>query len=192
MYDASENVSGMPFFRRNVSKSWGKLRFRTVQTLADKLHKGEGFHWESTTTCESSHDVDVGHHEVSSGYSEARHVRDAVASQVGPRRVFVASLEGKRKQDVLLRLQPPGALWRKLLDVFRPKTNGARLAFLEKSNGVEIGFRDNPEQRLLDMDDVARDLNSCGDYQFTSENPTLLNLWTSCRSSTRSRKIAEG
>ena len=83
-----------------------------------------------------------------------------VAAHVRARGLLVASLEGKREQEILLRLHSPGAVWRKLADMFRPKTNGARLALMEKFENVKISVRDDPEQKLLEMEDIARDLNS--------------------------------
>lgn len=46
-----------------------------------------------------------------------------------------------------------------------PKRMGARLASLEKIEGVRRGVRDDAEQKLLDMEDIARDLNSFENYQ---------------------------
>ena len=60
----------------------------------------------------------------------------------------------------MLRPHSPGAIWRKLANVFRPKTNRERLALMEKFDGVKIGVRDNPEQKLLKMGDISGDPNS--------------------------------
>ena len=61
---------------------------------------------------------------------------------------------------MLVRLHSPGAVWRKLADIFRPKTNGAKLALMQKFDAVRINVHDDPEQNLLEMEDIARDLNS--------------------------------
>lgn len=125
---------------------------------------------------DSSHDVDVGNPESSMGYLETRHGKDILAAHMRARRMLLASLEGKREQDLLLRLHPPAAVWRKLADVFSPETNGARLALLEKFDGVKLGVRDNPEQKLLEMEDTARDLNSFKTHQSLSEDHILIKF----------------
>ena len=55
----------------------------------------------------------------------------------------------------MLRLDSPGAVWRNLADMFRPKTNGARLALMEKFDSVKISVRDDLEQKPLEMEDIA-------------------------------------
>ena len=37
---------------------------------------------------------------------------------------------------------------------------GARLVLMENFDSVKISVRDDPEQKLLEMEDIARDLNS--------------------------------
>lgn len=56
---------------------------------------------------------------------------------------------------MLLRLHSRGAVWRILTDAFRPKTKVARVALLETFDGVKISLRDDPEQKLLEMEDIA-------------------------------------
>ncbi|CAM9583550.1 unnamed protein product, partial [Sphacelaria rigidula] len=65
---------------------------------------------------------------------------------------------------------------RKLEDVFRPKTNGAETRFVGKCDGVKIGVRDDPEQKLLEMEELARNLNSYEEHERLSENHILLKF----------------
>ncbi|CAM9924134.1 unnamed protein product, partial [Sphacelaria rigidula] len=67
-------------------------------------------------------------------------------------------------------------IWRKLEDVFRPKTNGTRTALLEKFDGVKIGVRYDPEQKLLEMEELARNLNSFEEHERLSGNHILLKF----------------
>ncbi|CAM9911167.1 unnamed protein product, partial [Sphacelaria rigidula] len=84
--------------------------------------------------------------------------KGTVAANVRARQMLVASLEHKRNQDVLFRISSPAAVWRELNDFCSPKTNGARLALLEKYDHVKIGGRDDPVQNLIEMEEVAREL----------------------------------
>lgn len=70
--------------------------------------------------------------------------------------MHVASFEGRREQDIMLRLHSPRAVWRKLADVFCPKTNWERLASLEKFDGMKIGAWDDLEEKLLEMEGSTR------------------------------------
>ncbi|CAN0014730.1 unnamed protein product, partial [Sphacelaria rigidula] len=78
--------------------------------------------------------------------------------------------------DILLRIHSPATVWRKLEDLFRPKTNEARTALLETFDGVKIGVRDDPEQKLLEMEKLARNLNSYEEHERLSENRIILKF----------------
>lgn len=87
--------------------------------------------------------------------------------------MLVASLEGKREQDILPRHYAHDAVCRVLAGVFSPKMHGAGLASL-RSDGVKIGVRDNLKRKLGEMEDIARGLNSSDDHQPLGENRTPL------------------
>ena len=160
-FDISANVSGIPPFRQTVPKFSGKRAdFARYQHEFINFAKGEGLDWVFVLASDSTRDIDVGDPGLTVEYLGRIHGKDMVAAHVRARRLLVASLEGKREQEILLRLHSPGAVWRKLADMFRPKTNGARLALMEKFENVKISVRDDPEQKLLEMEDIARDLNS--------------------------------
>ena len=101
---------------------------------------------------------------------ERTYGKEIVAAHVRARRLLVASLEGKKEQEMLVRLHSPGAVWRKLADVFRPKTNGARLALMQKYDSIRISLHDDPDQKRIEMEDIARDLNSIGNRIRLSED----------------------
>lgn len=111
-------------------------------------------------TNDSFHGVDVGDPELSLGYPGTGHGKDIVAAHLRSRRTLVANLEGTRVQDIVPRLHSPGAVWRKHADVFRPRANEARLALLKRVDGVKIGVHDDPEQKLFEVEDIARDPNA--------------------------------
>ena len=78
---------------------------------------------------------------------------------------------------MLVRLHSPGAVWRKLADIFRPKTNGTKLALMQKFDAVRINVQDDPEQKLIEMEDIARDLNAIGNRErLSSEDDVLLKF----------------
>lgn len=59
---------------------------------------------------------------------------------------------------------------------FVPKQMGVRLTLVEKFEGIKIGVRNNPEQKLLDMGDIAWDVSSYEDHQPMSETHVLLKF----------------
>ncbi|CAM9932458.1 unnamed protein product, partial [Sphacelaria rigidula] len=102
--------------------------------------------------------------------------KGTVAANVRAREMLVASLEDKRDRDVLFRIPSPAAVWGELNDFYSPKTNGARLALLERYDHVKIGVRDDPVQKLIEMEEVARELQSHDTNIILTEAQTLLKF----------------
>ena len=74
------------------------------------------------------------------------------------RQMLVESLQHKRERDILFRVHSPGAVWRELNNFYSPKTSGANLALIEKYDNVKISVRDDPAQKLNEMEEVSRQL----------------------------------
>ncbi|CAM9303107.1 unnamed protein product, partial [Sphacelaria rigidula] len=102
--------------------------------------------------------------------------KGTVAANVRARQMLVASLEHQRDRDVLFRIPSPAAVWRELNDFYSSKTNAARLALLEKYDHVKIGVRDNPIQKLIEMEEVAKELQSHDSNIVLTEAQTLLKF----------------
>ena len=124
-FDTSANVLGISPFRQTVPKFSGKRAdFAKYQHEFINFAKGEGLDWVFVLASDSTRDIDVGDPGLTVEYLGRIRGKDMVAAHARARRLLVASFEGKRKQDILLRLHSPGAIWRKLADMFPPKTNG--------------------------------------------------------------------
>lgn len=92
-----------------------------------------------------------------------------MAANISAKRMPFVSLDSKRDWDILFRIPSPAAAWRELKESCSPKTNGARLALLEKNDNVRIGVRDDPIHKLVETEDAARQLRSYGDHINLSE-----------------------
>lgn len=93
-------------------------------------------------------------------YLGENHGSDIVCANITARYIVAASLGNKRARDVLFRIPSPAAVWRDPKDLYSPKTNRAKLALLEACDHVKIGVYDDPKQKPIEMEKVARQLIS--------------------------------
>ena len=84
-------------------------------------------------------------------------------------------MQHKRDRDILFRVHSPGAVWRELNNFYSPKTSGAKLALIEKYDNVKFSVRDDPVQKLIEMEEVARQLRAFDtDINLTGSHTLLI------------------
>ena len=74
---------------------------------------------------------------------------------------FLSSTPNSEKDhDIIFRVNSSGAVWRSLVDTYSLKAQGASLTLLYKLDSVRVGTNDDPNLKLLEMEDIARSLRS--------------------------------
>ena len=101
---ASGHVPGITNFRAKVPRFSGKKvdnnRYRHEFI---NFARGEGLDHVFTAATDSANDIDVGNPELSMPWLERTYGKARVAAHVRARRLLVASLEGKKEQEMLVR-----------------------------------------------------------------------------------------
>ena len=113
MNQASGHVSGVSYFRAKVPRFSGK-RFDYARYRHEFINfaRGKGLDHVFVTADDSTRDIDVGNPELFMAWLERTHGKESVTVHVRARRLLVASLEGKKEQEMLVRFHSPGAVWR--------------------------------------------------------------------------------
>ena len=148
-------------FKQTVPKFSGKTsNFSVYKHELIKFARNEDVDWVFTESGDSSRDVEVGNADLSVRSLKATYTREVVRANIRVRQMLVESLQHKRDRDILFRVHSPGAVWRELNSFYNPKTSGAKLALIEKYDNVKISVRDDPVQKLIKMEGVARQLRA--------------------------------
>lgn len=95
------------------------------------------------------------------------------------RQMLVANLPHRRNRGFLFRIPSPTSGWRELSEFYCPTTKEARLGLL-KHNHVKTSLHDDPIQRLIEMQEVAKQLESDDQSITLTEKQASLNgVWPS-------------
>ena len=82
-----------------------------------------------------------------------------------------STLNSEKDRDIFFRVNSPGAVWRSLVDTYSLKTQGASLTLLCKLDSVRVGTNDEPNLKLLEMENIARSLcSSQSQWQHLTES----------------------
>ena len=100
---------------------------------------------------------------------EARYGADIVRIHSRAWQLLSASLTTEIDQDILCREFSPSAAWRSLLQMYSPKTQGARLALLSKLDNVTVNAEKDPISQLVDLESTARMLRNYPDFRHLNE-----------------------
>ena len=85
---------------------------------------------------------------------------DVVSSHLNAWQFLSSALKSEKDRDIIFRVNSSGAPRRSLVDTYSLKTQGASLALLHELDSVQIGRNDDPNLKLLEMEDIAHSLRS--------------------------------